>query len=116
MNPYFQILFFFSTDPFCSVWCHAVSVVVTVLVVRFGHWVCGESWHAIKGSLTHRPSSQGWAPGVLPLCVSMCMFGGLSSFYIWVEGLCVVGWWGEGGEGGGGGSGFFLVFFFVFYS
>ena len=73
MNPY---LFLFSTDPFCSVWCHAVSVVVTVLVVRSGHWVCGESWHAIKGSLTHRPSSQGWAPGVLPLCVSMCMFGG----------------------------------------
>ena len=29
--------------------------------MRFGHWVCGESWH---GSLTHRPSSQGWAPGV----------------------------------------------------
>ena len=27
---------------------------------------CGESWHAMKDSLTHRPSSQGWAPGVLP--------------------------------------------------
>ena len=87
-----------------------------LLVVRSVHWVCGESWHAIKGSLTHRPSSQGWAPGVLPLCVCICMFGGLSSFYIWVEGLCVVVWWGEGGEGGGGGSGFFLVFLFVFYS
>ena len=71
--------------------------------------MCGESWHAIKGSLTHRPSSQGWAPGVLPLCVCMCMyvyvcvcvcvFGGLSSFYIWMEGLCVVGWWGGGGGG-----------------
>ena len=24
-------------------------------------------------SLTHYPSSQGWAPGVLPLCVSICM-------------------------------------------
>ena len=35
--------------------------------------MCGESWHAIKGSLAHRPSSQGWAPGVLPLCVCMCM-------------------------------------------
>ena len=74
---------------------------VLLLVVRFGHWVCGESWHAIKGFLTHRPSSQGWAPGVLPLCVCMCMcvmcvFGGLSSFYIWMEGLCVVGWWGGG--------------------
>ena len=37
---------------------------VCLSVMRFGHWVCGESWHAIKGSLTHRPSSQGWAPGV----------------------------------------------------
>ena len=35
-------------------------------VVKFGHWVCGESWHAMKDSLTHCPSSQGWAPGVLP--------------------------------------------------
>ena len=26
-----------------------------------GTWVCGESWLAIKDSLTHRPSSQGWA-------------------------------------------------------
>ena len=72
--------------------------------------------------ITHCPGSQGWAPGVLPLCVCICMcvcvcmcmcvFGGLSSFYIWMEGLCVVGWW--GGEGGG--SGFFLVFLFIFYS
>ena len=23
-----------------------------LLVVRFGHWVCGDSWHAIKGSLS----------------------------------------------------------------
>ena len=27
-----------------------------------GTWVCGESWLAIKDSLTHRHSSQGWAP------------------------------------------------------
>ena len=27
-----------------------------------GTWVCGESWLAIKDSLTHRPNSQGWAP------------------------------------------------------
>ena len=33
--------------------------------------MCGESWHAIKGS---RPSSQGWAPGVLPLCVCVCVW------------------------------------------
>ena len=43
--------------------------------------VCGESWHAIKGSLAHRPSSQGWAPGVLPLCVCMCVC------------VCVCVWW-----------------------
>ena len=54
-----------------------------------------------------------WAPGVLPLCVCMCMcvcvwvgvFGGLSSFYIWMEGLCVVCWWVGGERGGGGGGG-----------
>ena len=34
--------------------------------------MCGESWHAIKDSLTHRPSSQGWAPGVLPFYVQVC--------------------------------------------
>ena len=73
--------------------------------------------------ITHRPGSQGWAPGVLPLCVvcvcvcvcmCMCVFGGLSSFYIWMEGLCVVGWWGGGGREGGG-YGFFLDFLFIFY-
>ena len=66
-------------------------------------------------SLTHRPSSQGWAPGVLPLCVCMCMcvcvcvFGGLCSFYIWMEGLCVVGWWGGGGVAMGSFSSSFLA-------
>ena len=30
--------------------------------------MCGESWLAIKDSLTHRPSSQGWAPSVLLSC------------------------------------------------
>ena len=59
-----QILFF-STDLF--VLCGVMLSVWLLIVVRFGHLVCGESWHAIKGSLTHRPSSQGWAPGVLPL-------------------------------------------------
>ena len=48
--------------------------------------MCGESWHAIKDSLTHRPSSQGWAPGVLP-------------FYVQVFVLCV---YLDGGMGGGG--------------
>ena len=34
--------------------------------------MCGESWHAMKDSLTHRPSSQGWAPGVLPFFLYKC--------------------------------------------
>ena len=41
--------------------------------VEFGCWVCGESWVAIKYSLTHRPSSQGWAPSVLLSCHVMCI-------------------------------------------
>ena len=50
--------------------------------------MCGESWHAIKDSLTHCPSSQCWAPGVLPLNVQMCY-------------LCRVCTWLEGGGPGG---------------
>ena len=37
--------------------------------------MCGESWLAIKDSLTHRPSSQGWAPDAqfhLSLCLVWC--------------------------------------------
>ena len=62
-----------------------------------------------KRLLTHCPSSQGWAPGVLPLCACMCMcvcvFGGLSSF------LYLGGWFVCGGLAGkwrGGYSGFFI--------
>ena len=36
--------------------------------------MCGESWHAMKDSLTHRPSSQDWAPGVLPVLFVSCMY------------------------------------------
>ena len=51
--------------------------------------MCGESWHAMKDSLTHRPSSQGWAPGVLPFLYKcfVCL-------------LYVLGWR-DGGEEGG---------------
>ena len=63
--------------------------------------MCGESWHAIKDSLTHHPSSQGWAPGVLPT-VYMCKYC-LSHICIWIEG-CVV-------DGN-----FFLYFFLSFLS
>ena len=48
-------------------------VAVIVCDVEFGYWVCGESWLAIKDSLTHRPSSQGWAPSVLLSCHVMCI-------------------------------------------
>ena len=51
--------------------------------------MCGESWHAMKDSLTHRPSSQGWAPGVLPFLYKCFV---LSPVCTWMEG------WGE--EGG----------------
>ena len=45
---------------------------ILVCLFEFGHQVCGESWLAIRDSLTHRPSSEGWAPGVLLSC------------YVWV--------------------------------
>ena len=52
--------------------------------------MCGESWHDMKDSLTHRPSSQGWAPGVLPTFFVQVFC--LSPVCTWMEG------WGE--EGG----------------
>ena len=54
---------------------------VTVCDVEFGCWVCGESWLAIKDSLTHRPSSQGWAPSVLLSCHVMC---NLCMCFVWI--------------------------------
>ena len=61
--------------------------------------MCGESWHAIKGC------TQGWAPGVLPVCMCMCVCvfdGGLSSVFVF--GWRVYVWW-FGGEINGGGGG-----------
>ena len=46
---------------------------VIVCNVEFGYWVCGESWLAIKDSLTHCPGSQGWAHSVLLSCHVMCI-------------------------------------------
>ena len=51
--------------------------------------MCGESWHAMKDSLTHRPSSQGWAPWCPTFFVQVFC---LSPVCTWMEG------WGE--EGG----------------
>ena len=64
------------------------------------HWVYGESWLAIKDSLTHHPSSQGWAPGVLlPHCVVLsyvcvcvilvCDGGGGDVFSLYLAGNAV---------------------------
>ena len=60
---------------------------------EFGHWVCGESWLAIKDSLTHRPSSQGWASSVR-LCYRLNVF-------VFLRQICM-----SKGEGG-----IFLYFF-----
>ena len=62
--------------------------------------MCGESWHAMKDSLTHRPSSQGWAPGFLPFLVQVFC---LSPVCTWMEG-----WGKEGGY-------LLLCFFSIFY-
>ena len=62
--------------------------------------MCGESWHAMKDSLTHHPSSQGWAPGVLFFFVQVFC---LSPVCTWMEG------WGE--EGGY----LLLCFFSIIY-
>ena len=55
------------------------------MACELGCQMCGESWLAVKDSLTHRPSSQGWASVVsLPhghlysFCVCFICF-----LYIW---------------------------------
>ena len=70
LHHYFRFLYYiyFLPTPF-FVLCR-VMLSVLLLVVRFGHWVCGESWHAIKG---HRPSSQGWAPAFVCMYVYVCV-------------------------------------------
>ena len=67
----------------------------TIALTRCIDCAC-ESWHAIKSSLTHRPSSQGWAPGVLPLCVCVWWF---VKFFVFGWRVCV--WWFGGGKNGG---------------
>ena len=57
-----------------------------LFVVRFGHWVCGESWHAIK-DFTHAPVLKaGHLVSYLFMCkCAICV-------------VCVLGW----RVGGGG--------------
>ena len=61
--------------PVVALLYHSLCVFCDVIIVELGLWVCGESWLVIKDCLTHRPSSQGWAPGVLLFvvhCVVSC--------------------------------------------
>ena len=46
--------------------------------------MCGESWLAIKDSLTHRPSSQGWASWCLLGLFFYAIFNFLCVMYIYV--------------------------------
>ena len=64
-------VFFFLMSYFSKPRDYCVLIYVNMLFfVQFvwDTWVCGESWLAIKDSLTHRPSSQGWA-SKCPLCI-----------------------------------------------
>ena len=47
--------------------------------------------HAIKDSLTHRPSSQGWAPSVLLSCHVMCIC--VCVLYRYILGFGDICWW-----------------------
>ena len=47
------------------------------------------------------------------VCVCMCVFGGLSSFYTWMEGLCVVG---GGGDIGSFSSSFIASMLYIRFS
>ena len=55
-----------------------VSLEAVLCCLYFGGtWMCGESWLAVKDSLTHHPSSQGWAS----LCPQVCCW--------WCTGTCM---------------------------
>ena len=62
--------------------------------MRFRRWVCGESWHAIKGSPTQFSRLGTWCPA--SVCVYVCLV------------VC-------GGGGGGGGGGMALGSFLFFH-
>ena len=81
----------------------SILCLILICYLEHGHWVCGESWLAIKDSLTHHPSSQGWAPRVLLLfCCVLCF----------VVCYCVL----RCGDGGGYFFLFFLLFPFGWYA
>ena len=64
---YLILVIYFLPTPF-FVLCR-VMLSVLLLVVRFGHWVCGESWHAIKGSLRLGT----WCPAFVCMYVYVCV-------------------------------------------
>ena len=71
---FLKIIFSTSVKIVIRWFCHSTAHMFVVLYdVEFGFWVCGESWLTIKDSLTHCPSSQGWASGILLLCCSVCV-------------------------------------------
>ena len=82
---YHLCLYVYILSFICTIRCYCndyaivkfLSVRLSLFVccgVEFGYWVCGESWLAIKDTLTHRPSSQGWAPSVLLSCQCVYVF------------------------------------------
>ena len=62
----------------------AVSCGVCLYNLFWSTWMCGESWLAIKDSLTHRPSSQGWASWCLLGLFFYAIFNFLCVMYIYV--------------------------------
>ena len=88
--------FYFYTQIYILLLC----IVTVIVIVCHWVWTLGV-WGELachKRLLTHRPSSQGWAPGVLPCCVQLCCLC-----------LCMYlgGGWGVEGD---------IWFFFLFYS
>ena len=75
LENFFYLFFYCLVIYVALVSCHSPFLLLfvccmfcVICYLEHGHWVCGESWLAVKDSLTHHPSSQGWAPRVLLLC------------------------------------------------
>ena len=52
--------------------------------------MCGESWLAIKDSLIHHPSSQGWA-SLCPLVITIVLYSVHVHVYLWLCVYCLSG-------------------------
>ena len=51
--------------------------------------MCGESWVAVKDSLTHHPTSQAWA-SLCPLVTSFTGVMALCVLFVWVAFLSLL--------------------------